>query len=806
MQIPNVIDSLYIVFWITLYILILLGFLSAVFFGIGIVFRRKNEQKDKFKLTFLQVKIPSQNEIEIKAAEQMFSGLMGISKGFIKDWFNGQYRISFEIVSTKLGIGFYVVTPTEILTTVEKLINGAYPTAEIDIIDPKEIWNRGSYTEIVELTMAGPVHYPIKSYEELGSDGLAALTSAMSKMGDEDVLAIQFVIKPANNLWRSVGERFITNVKSSANPEKPSKIDTSFLQGVEKKVAKPGFDVVIRIVGISDNKVEAEANVRNIVTTFEQYTDVRYNKFKRAKILSKKKLLEDFIYRRIHVLDITIPFFDINLYRNASVLNVEELATVFHFPNKNVQTPNILWLTSRKSPPPTNLPSSGLYLGKSVYRGVEQNVYLSEEDRRRHMYIIGQTGTGKSVFLFSLALQDIKAGKGVAIIDPHGSDLAMLLEKIPEERIKDVVYFDASDTQRPLGINILDWETEEQKNIVINAFIALLYKLYDPNRQGIMGPMLERTIRNVMLTAMADKASTMTDILRLLTDANYYKKFLPLLRDPLVKRYWTDEIANTSDFHKSEKMGYFTSKFDRFVTEKTMRNIIGQARSAINIPKIMEEQKILLVDLSKGKVGEENSQFLGLLLVPKILGAALARSKYVGTTDFPDFYLYVDEFQNFATPDFATILSEARKYKLNLIVANQFVGQLTDDIRDAIFGNVGTLSVFRIGADDAEYFEKQFSPVFTVPDLINNSVGNCYTRLLIKGQPSVPFSMRVDWDAISAQTKSKETAQKIRKYSRMTYGVDVSEVEAFIEERMGFGQKPKSELPSEEDIFGKIPF
>ena len=808
MQLPDVFNLLSNGFWIVAYVLILISVVFGIFQFIAFLFRRNAEKKTKYKLTFLHVKLPAQNEVEIKAAEQLFSGLMGIESNFVSRWFSGQQRISFEIISTKDGIGFYVVSPDELLNVVEKLINGAYPTAEIDIIDPKEIWDRGSYTEAVSLRLAGPAHYPITIYEKLGSDGLAAMTSTMSKMGPEDVLAIQFIVKPAGNTWRNVGERFISNVKGAAsNPEKSAKVDQSFLEGVEKKVAKAGFDVAIRIVGISNTKLIAESNVRNIASSFEQFTDVKYNRFKKIQFLRKKSIIDDFIYRRIHVTDITIPFFDINLYRNTSILNIEELATVFHFPNKNVQTPNILWLISRKSPPPTNLPKDGLYLGKSLYRGSEQKVFLQEEDRRRHMYIIGQTGTGKSVFLFSLALQDIKAGRGVAIIDPHGADLNMLLEKIPEERMDDVVLFDASDIERPLGINILEWHNEEQQNMIINAFIALLYKLYDPNRQGIMGPMLERTIRNVMLTAMTDREATMIDVLRLLTDQEYYKKFLPNLKDPLVKRYWTDEVANTSDFHKSEKMGYFTSKFDRFVTERAMRNIIGQPKSAIDIPKIMAEKKILLVDLSKGKIGEENSQFLGLLLVPKILGAALARSQYLGNTDFPDFYLYVDEFQNFATPDFATILSEARKYKLNLLVANQFIGQLTDDIRDAVFGNVGTLTSFRIGTDDAEYFEKQFEPIFNANDLINNPVGNCYLRLLIGGHPSVPFSMKVDWDQISSEKKDPEIAKKIKEMSRQKYGTPVAEVEAYIEERMGFKEKEvPADLPSEDDVFGKIPF
>lgn len=428
------------------------------------------------------------------------------------------------------------------------------------------------------------------------------------------------------------------------------------------------------------------------------------------------------------------------------------------------------------------------------------------------MYIIGQTGTGKSQLLMFMAQQDIKAGKGLAVIDPHGTDVDDLLETIPPERAEDVILFDVGDVERPLGLNILEAETEGQKHMIINAFIAMLYKLYDPNRQGIMGPKLERAIRNVMLTAMVDKESTLVDVLRLMIDPEHVKKFLPNLTDPLVKRYWTDEVAKTSDFHKSESMGYFVSKFDRFVTERIMRNILGQPKSAINFSKVMAEKKILLVDLSKGKIGEENSNFLGLILVPRILASAMGRHTLIGKEEFPDFYLYVDEFQNFATPDFATILSEARKYKLNLIVANQFIGQLTDEIKDAVFGNVGTLATFRVGADDAEYLEHHFQPQFTQSDLINIPVGNYYLRLLVNGQPTVPFSVDLKWDEIKGVKKYEGIADKIREMSRQRYGTPVKEVEKYVNLRAGFDEEktiPVSgleRLRSLRDSSNRIPF
>jgi len=333
-----------------------------------------------------------------------------------------------------------------------------------------------------------------------------------------------------------------------------------------------------------------------------------------------------------------------------------------------------------------------------------------------------------------------------------------------------------------MGLNILEAENEQQKHIIINAFIALLYKLYDPERKGIMGPRLERAVRNVMLTAMEERGNSLVEVLRLLTDPSFAKSKLAIIKDPLVKRYWTDELARTSSFHKSEVLGYFVSKFDRFVTEKTMRNIIGQSYSAFNFRQVMDEGKILLIDLAKGKIGEENSTFLGLIIVPRLLAGAMSR------VDLPeakrrDFYLYVDEFQNFATTDFAQILSEARKYRLNLIVANQFISQIIPEIRDAVFGNIGTLIAFRVGIDDATYLEHHFEPTFTKADLINNPVGNTYMRLLVKGAPTMPFSMGTDWGIIQKAERNERVAQTIKKLSRLRFGKDRVLVEAEIAQR-----------------------
>ncbi len=791
--------------------------LFFLFFGLVIFLvrlrRKKMEKLHEFDLTFLQIKMPPDNEIEIEAAEHLFSSLVGLRKPGLKALFTGQYRVSFEIVSKREGISFYVVVPDEIATYVEKQINGVYPSAEIDIINPNEVWDRGKFTHAAEFKFRGPSYFPLRMYEDIKTDSLNLLTSSMSKLSGNEVIAVQFVISPANENWRSSGRGYINGLKNkAADTEKHYNVDQKHVEAVEKKLASPGFDTAIRVVSISEDNQTSQLHISNVANGFEQFSDVNNNKLvlKGAFIpqLAQKRIIDNFIFRKVGAKEIFLPMLGITFYKNLPVLNTAEMATVFHFPNKNVQTPNIQWLTARRASAPTNLPEAheGIWIGESSFRGVKTQVYMKEKDRTRHFYIIGQTGTGKSELLKYMALQDIKNGEGVAVIDPHGTDVQDLLQKMPPERVNDVIYWNVADTDRPMGLNMLEAESEEDKHMVINAFIALLYKLYDPNHSGIMGPQLERAIRNVMLTAMVDPTSTMVDVLRLLIDNKYAQNFIDKITDPLVKRFWTDEMAKTTDYHKSEKMGYFVSKFDKFVTDRLMRNIIGQPKSAFNLSRVMSEKKILLVDLAKGKIGEENSDFLGLLLVPKILSTALARHKLIEQgQDFPSFYLYVDEFQNFATPDFETILSEARKYKLNLTVAHQFIAQLSDEIKNAIFGNVGSMCTFRVGADDAEYLEQYFKPTFEKRDISGLAIGNAYVRLLVNGHPSQPFSISVPWDVIHTNVPvSREVSEQIKFNSRMKYGVPIAEVESYINQRAGFDEpKPDEEKPS---LFKKIPF
>ncbi|MEK7165565.1 MAG: TraM recognition domain-containing protein [Patescibacteria group bacterium] len=557
-----------------------------------------------------------------------------------------------------------------------------------------------------------------------------------------------------------------------SDPEKAKfSYDPKTLESITNKCTRAGFKTVVRMVVSSTSKEVADMHLTNLKGVFSQFSSDQ-NSFTGTKHLIKRLFMIDFIYRYF-------PILDIPRFAQTSILSSEELATLFHFPNKSVETPNIRWLNAKRAPASSKIPTSGMFLGNSRYRGVVRPVFLGKDDRRRHVYSIGKTGVGKSELLSSMILQDIRNGEGVCFIDPHDT-IEKILPRIPPERAEDVIYFDPSDTERPMGLNMLEAKTEEQKHFVATSIVGLMYKLYDPMKTGIIGPRFEHAVRNAMLTVMCEPGSTFVEIVRVLTDSSFVQQLLPKVQDPIIRRYWTDQIAQTADFHKSEVLDYIVSKFGRFVTNKLMRNIIGQSKSSFDFRKVMDDRKILLINLAKGKIGEENSNFLGLILVPKILIAAMSRQD-TPEDNRRDFYMYVDEFQNFATPDFAQILSEARKYRLNLTVANQFIGQMEEEVKNAIFGNVGTLATFRVGVTDANYLQHEFAPIFNESDLINVERYNAYVKTVVNNEPIPPFSVDMTRD-IEAERKAAnpKVAQALIQLSRLKYGRPRELVEAEI--------------------------
>ncbi|MCL4397976.1 type IV secretion system DNA-binding domain-containing protein [Patescibacteria group bacterium] len=768
------------------FVLIGLGLLAGVGAVAGYFFLQfyKWRGREDNALTFvtLQVAVPKDNEIKIDAMEQFFASLYTLfkSKKMFFDmldltWSVPQDHLAFEIVGQPGDIRFYISVPSKHRELIEKQIHGTYPGAMVTEVEDPNIFTENGEVAYASLKLKSSNYYPIKVFRDLAVDPMSLITSSLAKLNPGEAAAIQYVVAPADGKWRSQGRRFISKTKKNeADPEKARfNVDAKTLEAIENKTSKPGFATSIRIVANAPTKEEAKVILDNLKSSFTQFSSDQ-NNFKNDKIRIQQNFMTDFIYR-------FQP-----LFAKPPVLTSEELATVFHFPNKSIETPNIFWLNAKRAPAPQEIPEKGdIYLGKSIYRGQERPVSLLNPDRRRHVYIVGATGTGKSTLLAQMILQDIRAGRGVCFIDPHDT-YEQVMESIPPERAEDVIYFDVSDHERPFGWNIMEAKDDYERHMTVTGFIGLLYKLFDPHQTGIVGPRLEHSVRNAMLTVMeAEPRGTIIEVMRVLQDPGgpYLQELLPRVTDPLVKRFWTEQIAATSEFHKSETLDYIVSKFGRFVTNKLMRNIVGQSQSSFNFRQAMDEGKIIIVNLAKGLIGEENSSFMGTLLVPKILSAATSRQN-IPAEARRDFYLYVDEFQNFATPDFATILSEARKYALNLTVANQFIAQVEEDIKNAIFGNVGTKIAFRVGVADAQFLAHEYAPTFGESDLIKVEAFNAYVKTLVNNEPTSAFSLEIDHDfgKINAQ-RNKKVAEMIKELSSLKYGRDVREVEAEIASR-----------------------
>jgi len=552
------------------------------------------------------------------------------------------------------------------------------------------------------------------------------------------------------------------------------------LKSVEKKANKAGLEINVRIVVSAQDKDKAKSYLNNIVNSFSQYNNYKYgNAFKQIKTGSSR-VVHDFVYRNLDP-------------KKSFILNTEEMASVYHLPLSTNKTPNINWLTAKKAPAPASVPKEGILLGKNNYRGEETEIRMKKADRRRHVYEIGKTGTGKSYFMTNMAIQDIINGEGVCLLDPHGDLIEDVLEYIPKERAEDVIYFNPADTERPMGLNLLQYDPNypEQKSFLVNEMINIFDKLYDLGKTG--GPMFEQYMRNACLLIMdhPESGSTLMEVPKVLSDTEFRRFKLSKCKNQVVKDFWIKQAEKAGGEASLENVvPYVASKLTPFVSNDILRPIIGQQKSAFDMRKIMDEKKILLVNLSKGKIGEKNAYLLGLVLVGRILMAALGR------TDMPedkrkDFYLYIDEFQNFITDSINTILAEARKYRLDLIMAHQFIGQLSsgqdNSIRDSIFGNVGTTVAFNVGVEDAEFLEKQFKPVFNAYDLSNIERFNAYIKLLVDNQNLEPFNI----SSYQRRPGNKKIGEAVKRLSRLKYGRDRRAIERDLSIR---DQKIKQEI------------
>jgi hypothetical protein len=764
---------------------IFIGLIVGIFFWLkGKLLRKDSNAKVTDNVTF-EIKISRQNEIEIGVAEQMFANLASIEgkgKGIAK-FFSVENSISFEIIGLPGEIRFFVNCPRKVADLVEKQILGSYQEADVTMVPDYNIFKEDNRVDFAALRLDEDTYFPITTYEDFTGDPLSNILSPLSKMAEGEGALVQVIVAPADSGWQKNGSSFVKNAEDSmSDPDKKGGVPQDKLEDVKKKISKTGFRTEIRIVTSAANDSLAKMHLDNIIGAFDQFNNPQTNKFKKVKLnkAQEKDFVKDVLFRRTP-------------YKSNMILNVEELASIFHMPNKDVDTPNIQWLLSREAPV-ANMVSMDIdskdtiWIGNNHFRGNRRPVCFKKDDRRRHTYILGQTGSGKSWLMMRMIIQDIYNGDGVCFIDPHGETAELLLERIPPERAEDVIYFNAGDFDRPFGFNLMEYYNEQDMHRIVNSFIALLIKLFDPNQQGFVGPIMQQAVRNSMLTAMSKEGSTLIEVVRILQDETWVRDYwLPLIKDEQVRRYWTEQIAKTDQKTKSETMGYFLSKFDKFTTNLAIRNIIGQSKSSFDFRKVMDNKKILIVNLSKGILGDENMSFLGLLLVQKLLSSALSRED-VPQEQRPDFFFYADEFQNFTTDEFATILSEARKYRLNLTLAHQYIGQLPENIKGAVFGNVGTLLIGRTSAEDGEFLAPQFDPVLKNTDIINQANLHFYAKMLVDGMYPSPFSLETGYGPNYPESKfdlpaNKEVSQFIKQFSRTKYGRDVNLVNKEISER-----------------------
>lgn len=739
----------------------------------------------------------------ISIMEQFYGG-MGIISQAKAPWGTGKNFYTLELALPEVGEEtiFYAGVHKEYSRMFEKQLESLFPHARVLI--HKEDYNifnaegesRGSF-----LALAENFALPIRTYDKLEADPFEVIANAFSKLKKKgEGAAIQLIVETAGrDAQHSIqktreavlaGRLFFSGRRAGWTKELSStakvfsgsssakkkedtehRIDEAALKLIDEKLNSPLFKVNIRLVASASSGQEAENIMKELSSAFLQFAEPQGNQLVTKSI--KKSRLQDFFY-----------FFSFRLFSEAHAMyvNARELSTIFHFPYGAISAPKLKTLTSKDAPAPSNLPSEGIVLGVNVFRGEKREVRMKLDDRRRHAYIIGQTGTGKSEFMKHLIRQDIEGGQGLCVIDPHGDMVNDLLGQIPEHRMADVVYFDPGNTQMPMGLNFLEYDERypEQKTFVVDELLAIFNKLYNMELAG--GPMFEQYFRNATHVVLEDPASgnTLLEIIRVLSDKAFRDYKLSRSKNPLVNSFWRDIAEKTGGEHALQNMiPYITSKFDTFLSNEIMRPIIAQQRSAFNMRDIMDNGKILLVNLSKGRVGETNSSLLGLVIVGKILMAAFSRASEIDQEKRRDFFLYLDEFQSVTTPSISTILSEARKYRLSLIMAHQFIGQLSDEIRKAVFGNIGTIVSFRIGREDAETVEKQFAPVFSGYDLTNIENFHAYIKMLMDGQTSKPFSIKM----LPPKESNKALAETIKDFSATKYGRPRQEIEEEIIKR-----------------------
>ena len=771
---------------------------AAILVAYILIKRRASKQllAESLRLRLLLVRLPQKQpeanqdlKEEINKSAQLFSLLAGLGTPF-----------TLEAAVPHVGeeIHFYISAPHNSLAAVKRQIEGLFSEAQVEEGEEYNIFNPTGAAAGFYLSQKGEYLLPIRTYQETNIDTFGPILSGLSKVAEVgEGMAIQIVARQApasvkKTIARAAAElnkgesldRIMTAMKvslsdvtralSSKKPEPEEKqgktVDAEAVKALEMKLSQPLLQVNFRVLASAADYASAESLANSVAGSFSQFQAPRRGELIAVRPGKINNFSFDYSFRRFET-------------GQSLILNVVELASIFHLPTPLTGVQKIKWLKSKEAPAPAELPTGGVVLGENIFRGTRKTIMLSDDDRRRHLYIIGQTGTGKSALLKNMAVNDLRNGKGLAVIDPHGDLADGILSLVPKERYDDVIVFDPADLERPVGLNMLEYDfaRPEEKTFIVNEMQSIFNKLFPPET---MGPMFEQYMKNALLLLMEDmpnEPATLMEVPRVFTDAEFRERKLARIKNPAVIDFWEKEAVKAGGEAALQNMTpYITSKFNNFTANDYIRPIIGQAVSAFDFRKVIDEGKILIVNLSKGRIGDINANLLGMIITGKLLLAALSRVDIPEESQRRDFYLYIDEFQNFTTDSISVILSEARKYRLNLVIAHQFIAQLTDRIRDSVFGNVGSKIAFRVGVTDAEGLAREFEPVFSKNDLMNIDNYNAYAKLLIKGQPAAPFNIKT----IPPEKGSINTLNDAKSQSRLRYGGDRNLVEDEIWRRL----------------------
>ncbi|HKM20395.1 MAG TPA: type IV secretion system DNA-binding domain-containing protein [Candidatus Dojkabacteria bacterium] len=761
-----------------------------------ILFKKKPDDEEVFNDVrnpiVMQILVPRENEKASLAAEQMFASIHGVLGGNVR----GTDVISFEIASTdENGIRFFVVAPQHLSRFIEGQIYAQYPNADIEYVQdyaglPTEKDN--IFVTTGEIEMEKDSIFPLKTFRSFEVDPLAAITGAMSELNRYEQVWLQVIVRPVSNYWQAKSKEYITATKEGksiggptfgealsnfvkgvgsamSTDEKPvQKEIVKLLPGQEEelseianKMLKVGFEFKIRVVTKAEDQFRSEQLLRDVIASFKQFTTAHLNNLVYAKPgKDGKEMYEDYLKRDIG--------------SEGDIVNIEELASLYHLPNISVETPNIAWSRSRKLEPPMNLPRSTdddvTTFAETSYRDMKVEFGLKRRDRVRHFYLLGKTGTGKSTLFKNMFISDVLAGDGACFVDPHGDTVEELLSYIPPNRVQDVVYFNPTDVDHPVGFNLLELKDKSQRDLIADGVVEVFKKQFGDS----WGPRLQYILTNTVATLAEAQGTSLLAVTRILIDKNYRKFILKQLNDPILYKFWAEEYAQMAENSRlvTEAVSPIQNKVGRFISSAVTRNIVGQVKSTIDLREIMDNQKILLVNLAQGRLGEETASLLGGMIITRLQATAMERVD-IPEEERKDFFLFVDEFQNFATESFAKILSEARKYKLNLTMTNQYIDQLPLTVRQAIFGNVGTLGSFVVSQADASILEKEFAPVVSSDDLVSLDAYAMYIKLCIDGMTSVPFSAK----SLPVRYQKYNLRDEIVAASREKYGMPREEIE-----------------------------